>query len=222
MESKKKKVLFIVIFLLLVALLIFLLLRKDTKYTVKFDLGNDNITSVETTGKVTKPKDPEKEGYIFDGLYLDNEKFDFDKEISANTTLTARWRKVGEVKEGEVLVQFDSNGGTTVKEVILKKDEKLTRPVDPTRYGFTFLYWTLNGKEFDFDSKVSESIKLIANWKENSGTSQTNKYSVTFNTDGGSAVSPVEVISGSKVSKPADPTVTDYKNPKTSVIEDNR
>ncbi|MDY3899442.1 MAG: InlB B-repeat-containing protein, partial [Bacilli bacterium] len=71
--------------------------KEETKYTVKFVTNTtDTIADqIVTKGeKVTKPTDPVKEGYIFDGWYIDDEKWVFSGyTITSDITLTARFIK---------------------------------------------------------------------------------------------------------------------------------
>ena len=72
---------------------------KKEKYTVKFITNTDLkiADQIVTKGeKVTKPTDPVKEGYIFDGWYIDDEKWIFSGYIvTSDITLTARFIKKG-------------------------------------------------------------------------------------------------------------------------------
>ena len=62
------------------------------KYTVTFDVdGTKTTETVEENAKVTKPADPAKKGYTFDGWYTGTTKFNFATEITGNITLTAKW-----------------------------------------------------------------------------------------------------------------------------------
>ncbi|OUP79390.1 hypothetical protein B5F07_21975, partial [Lachnoclostridium sp. An169] len=103
------------------------------------------------------------------------------------------------------LVTFDYNDGSGRTEVVsVDEGTIVSRPADPVSSvpGFLFDRWTVNeagGDEWDFATPVSGDLNLIANWKE-VGTS-----TVTFDTDGGSEVDPVEVTNGLAVSKPEDP-----------------
>lgn len=59
----------------------------------------DVINGVKYNSKITKPEDPTKEGYVFEGWYWEEEfytKFDFDKDtITWNeTTLYAKWEPI--------------------------------------------------------------------------------------------------------------------------------
>ena len=66
----------------------------------------------------------------------------------------------------EYIVTFDSNGGSSIEAVIVKENEKVTKPKDPTRDGYKFNGWYLNDKSYDFDTKVTENITLKAQWNQ--------------------------------------------------------
>lgn len=71
--------------------------EEKTVVEVKFYDGETLYTTCQVnseTSKVQKPDDPTKEGFTFDGWYLDlklTDKFDFDTIITENTTLYAKW-----------------------------------------------------------------------------------------------------------------------------------
>ena len=66
-------------------------------YTAQFDTnGGSAVGKVKTdkNGKIERPADPTKEGYIFVGWYSDSKltkPFDFSAELTANSTLYAKW-----------------------------------------------------------------------------------------------------------------------------------
>ena len=66
------------------------------KYTVIFDAqGGTSIAAVQVkkNERVSIPDEPRLEGYIFLGWYLENKEYDFDKPVTENITLTAKWSK---------------------------------------------------------------------------------------------------------------------------------
>jgi uncharacterized repeat protein (TIGR02543 family) len=97
-------------------------------------------------------------------------------------------------------VTFDSDGGSTVASETVASGSVATKPSDPTKSGYAFGGWTLNGSSYDFATKVTADITLKASWT----TLAT--HVVTFDSNGGSAVAPETVTDGSKATKPADPT----------------
>ncbi len=102
-----------------------------------------------------------------------------------------------EPKVTEYTVTFNSDGGSAV--AAAKTSGKVTKPADPTRAGYKFLGWYKQGSStaWDFNQKVSGDMTLIARW-------EIIVYTVTFNSDGGSAVAAAKT--SGKVTKPADPT----------------
>ena len=66
-----------------------------------------------------------------------------------------------------VTVSFNSNGGTAVAPQTIAKGGKATKPANPTRDGYTFDNWYLDGEVYDFSKPVNENITLNAQWKKN-------------------------------------------------------
>ncbi|MCL2013571.1 MAG: S8 family serine peptidase [Oscillospiraceae bacterium] len=57
--------------------------------------GSISDRRVSRGGKVGKPSNPTRKGYVFSGWYRGSVKFDFAKHtVTADTTLTARWKAV--------------------------------------------------------------------------------------------------------------------------------
>ena len=64
----------------------------------------------------------------------------------------------------EFEITFDTNGGSNVSSLTIKKEGKITKPEDPTKEGYIFEGWYYNGKEFDFNTEVTKDMKLEARW----------------------------------------------------------
>ena len=111
----------------------------------------------------------------------------------------------------EYTVTFNAYGGfPTPDEQHVKSGEKAVLPVAPTLKGYTFAFWYLgedeqNATAYDFDTPVTGDITLTAKWN-------INKYTVTFDTDGGTPVPPnQEVEYGLTATEPTTaPTKTGY------------
>ena len=96
MSEKTKRIILFILGSIVIILIILLVMKNfSTKeYVVTFDTnggGNVSTLTIEKNGKVTKPADPVKEGYVFDGWYYNNKKFDFNTEITQDMKLEARW-----------------------------------------------------------------------------------------------------------------------------------
>ena len=110
----------------------------------------------------------------------------------------------------EYTVTFNAYGGSpTPDEQHVKSGEKAVLPVAPTLKGYTFAFWYLgedeqNATAYDFNTPVTENITLTAKWN-------INKYTVTFNSYGGTPVPPAqEVEYGLTATKPDAPTLKGY------------
>ena len=80
-------------------------------------------------------------------------------------------------------VTFDSNGGTKVEKQEIKENKKVEEPEDPTKEGYNFKGWFLDGKKYDFDKKVTKDIKLKAKWsKVTVSEEEVESYLPVFNT----------------------------------------
>ncbi len=136
-------------------------------YQVTFENGNKiTIVKVKNNEKVEQIKIT-REGYKFDGWYLDNKKYNFNKKVTSNLTLKAKWIK-------KYTVTFDSSGGTEVKNQEVLKGEKVIKPTNPKREGFEFINWYVDENVYDFNKKVKSNIKLVAKWKEKEIQQQNN------------------------------------------------
>ena len=72
-------------------------------YTAEFDTNGGSAVSKAKTdenGKIEKPADPTKEGYLFAGWYSDSKltkRFDFGTALTKDTTLYAKWSENNEI-----------------------------------------------------------------------------------------------------------------------------
>ena len=143
------------------------------KYTVTFDSNGGSKVSkqtVEAGEKAKQPKAPTRSGYTFQGWYLGSTKYNFSNKVTKNITLTAKWKKNEETVTPtvkEYTVTFNTDGGSSVKAQTVKENETASKPSNPTKDGYTFVGWLLNGSRFDFSTKITSNITLKAEWKKN-------------------------------------------------------
>ena len=75
-------------------------------------------------------------------------------------------------------IVFETNGGSPIKNAQVLNDEKLPKPVDPTKDGFNFVAWFTDKnltKKYDFNTKVIDGFTLYAKWEAKDGTSEIDK-----------------------------------------------
>lgn len=103
---------------------------------------------------------------------------------------------------GAYTVTFQSEGGSEVASQI-RANTPAARPADPTKEGYTFIGWYNGESEWDFETPVTADLTLTAKW-------QINRYTITFDTAGGSEVPSITQDYGTAITAPANPTKTGY------------
>ncbi len=210
MNKKKIGVIAVIVLLVIVSvvLLIMLLVGNKKEYYVTFVSYGDIRETVKTNkGKVERPSVPVRENYKFIDWYYGNEKFDFDKKVTSNITVSAKWESItGETIKHNVI--FYMNDGTDVKQEIEVNDsEKVSKILDPTRENYKFNGWLFNGNKFDFNTLITFDVQLYASWL----SEDSKNYTVTFDLNGGVAnIGLQEVAKEGKVMRPVDPKKDGY------------
>ena len=145
---------------------------EATTYTVTFSVDGAETKQTITEGeKVSKPTDPTKTGYTFDGWYKDDTKFDFDTAITANITLTAKWSAI------TYSITYALDGGTNADAnpatYTIESDDITLSSASKT--GYTFSGWqNADGETVTKIAKgTTGDITLTALWTTASGVTIT-------------------------------------------------
>ena len=162
------------------------------RYTITFDTaGGSEIAPItqDYGTNITAPADPTREGYTFIG---------WDREIpktmpAENITVTAQW------EINQYTITFDTNGGSEIAPITQDYGTEITAPDNPTRKGYTFKGWD---KEIP-ETMPAENITVTAQW-------EINRYTITFDTAGGSEIAPITQDYGTNITAPANPTRKGY------------
>ena len=154
---------------------------------VSYTIEDEDITLLEAT----------KEGYTFRGFY---------KEATYETLVTQIM--TSEMKDVTLYTQFtintytisfDSDFGTFVSPFTQVYNSAITSPSDPTREGYTFTGW-----DIEIPSVMpSRNITIKALWSVNT-------YTISFDSDFGTFVSPFTQVYNSAITSPSDPTREGY------------
>lgn len=108
-------------------------------------------------------------------------------------------------------VTYNSDGGSEVAPMVARLNTPVTKPADPTKDGYSFAGWQLDGKAFDFNTKIDKDITLTAAWTKVEATPTT---TTTATSTASAAITPV--VSAPAVVTPVAPT---YRYTKEQVIE---
>lgn len=183
------KKLYVLISIFMCSLFLFTGCQKT--YTITFD-ANGGICEVDTIDCKKKdtiyvPSEPTREGYTFLYWEKDGSQFDFNEAITSSFTLVAKW----EIQKYDVI--FDTDGGTYIEDQ--KVEYGKTIQVDnPTKEGYEFVGWSLNGEIYDVSTPIKNNLILLAIWTDV-------KYTVTFDVAGGDELEPIKIKNGESLGK---------------------
>ena len=134
-------------------------------------------------------------GYTFGGWNkADGTAWDYASDkVTDNITLYAKWAA------NTYTITFDTAGGSEIAPITQDYGTQIAAPANPTRKGYTFKGWD---KEIP-ETMPAENITVKAQWK-------INRYTITFDTNGGSEIAPITQDYGTAITAPADPTREGY------------
>ena len=134
-------------------------------------------------------------GYTFGGWNkADGTAWDYASDkVTDNITLYAKWAA------NTYTITFDTAGGSEIAPITQDYGTVITAPEAPTRKGYTFIGWD---KEIP-TTMPAENMTVTAQWK-------INRYTITFDTNGGSEIVPITQDYGTAITSPADPTREGY------------
>ena len=68
-------------------------------------------------------------------------------------------------------VKFYTYGETAIDDITVKEGKSITNVITPTKRGYTFECWYLDGEKFDIENeKITKNITLVAGWTANEHT----------------------------------------------------
>ena len=134
-------------------------------------------------------------GYTFGGWNkADGTAWDYASDkVTDNITLYAKWAA------NTYTITFDTAGGSEIAPITQDYGTVITAPEAPTREGYTFIGWD---KEIP-TTMPTENMTVTAQW-------EINRYTITFDTAGGSEITPITQDYETAITAPADPTREGY------------
>lgn len=188
--------------LIVIVFLLWCLSGCNSSYSITFipNDGNECYSLSFYDGEEINLMTPNREGYTFEGWYEDKE---LGKEFTnlvmpkENITIYAKW------SVNQYTINFNSNGGTQVDSITQDYGSLIMKPQNPVIAEGIFEGWYINSELTisvdDFNTMPANDITLYAKWKMN-------QYTITFDSNGGSEITPITRDYGSYVSncfKPA-------------------
>ena len=163
-------------------------------------INNGNVTGYTYGVGATLPAadDMTYTGHTFKGWY-DNENLTSSPVTAISNTETGNkeyWAK-WEINQYTVTVKPE-NGEADIT-ITQDYGTAIAAPADPTREGYTFTGW-----DRDIPATMpAENMTVTAKWK-------VNQYTITFDTNGGSEITPITQDYGTAITAPASPTREGY------------
>lgn len=175
--------------------------ESPTTFNVTFNTNGGIFkptTQVKTYGElaVLPTPNPIKDNCYFKCWNLGESEYNFSTPITSDIELQANWKEYFDVV-------FDTKGGNEIAAQKVYDGGVATQPASPTKAGFVFDGWTVNGEAFTFDTPITASTGIVATWLES--------FQVTFNSDGGSAITTQNITDGEAATEPIDPTKEGYE-----------
>ena len=142
-------------------------------------------------------------GTFYDGLTLEKNAKLSGKPVNTGTVINDK-TNIPNPNGTPVTVTYEYGklDGIYAKQIV-QAGEKAIEPDVPSRQGYQFTDWYLDDTKYDFNADVTGDMTLTAKWTANS-------YTITFDTDGGSAIDPITQGYGTTIKAPTAPTKTGY------------
>ena len=162
--------------------------------------GGTLVESIATFNNVaiTAPNAPEKDGFFFEGWYVDEaltQEFDFSAGLTKSITVYAKYSK-------GVTITYESTGDSVVPSDFIRPNAAFAAPeiipVSSTQY---FAGWFADADctiPFDFDAGVNKDTTIYAGWR--------NPVVLSFDSKGGNEVENISTDINVAIELPVAPT----------------
>ena len=160
----------------------FYLVKFELGYGASFPEGVETAIQVDVEQPVTRPADPTRQGYQFNGwVDEDGTPWQFETVVTEDMTLCASWERTPGAELPSVILHAETYGGSPAPEdQVLPKAELMDgtavpQPLgEPALDGVTFKYWyvdylqllRVSGMEEEANETEQELTSNIAHYKE--------------------------------------------------------
>ena len=142
--------------------------QTSEQITISFDSNGGTAAKdikVNKGSSITLPT-VTREGYEFNGWYLDDTKVSDKTKFISDSKLTAKWtEEKEEIKTFKVTFKTDS---TTYKTLTVDCDSELHLPAAPSKEGYNFISWVDKNETPILEGALltCDDITLYANWEK--------------------------------------------------------
>ena len=165
---------------------------KDS-FIITLDANGGTVTPEQITVKkdsnetITLPI-PKREGYIFDGWYIGEEKVTSNTPLTEDITFVANWTKYN-----KYTLTFDADGGKlTLTELQFRENENIISPT-PAKLGYEFIGWYVGDEKLKDTYTYGKDVEAKAKWEPKT-------YTITYeNVDGWKNTNPTSYVYGDSV-----------------------
>lgn len=141
-----------------------------------YEYSFDQINWIKTKNKVEEIK-------ISSDINVSARVSDGSNQVVVKKSIVGFSKKIEEKITYQV--SFDLNGGTgNIYSQKVESGKLVDKPTDPTKSGYKFKGWYLNGNEYNFNTPVSSNITLIAEYTNTENEIPVLKYNFASNTSG--------------------------------------
>ena len=159
----KKYIKSLILILIILPSIAFMTACGTKTYTVSFDSDGGSVVNaienIESGSKIDKPEDPTKNGYNFNGWFLNDEEWDFENDsISSDISLKASWTPV------VYSITYNLNGSTNhslnPSEFTIESETISLKA--PNLTGYAFVGWYDN-EDFSGDAITTIETGTVGN-----------------------------------------------------------
>ena len=188
--------------------------KKDAsqKYTISFYADEELVFTLKTAGneEIGLPDAPQKEGFTFDGWYSDKGTWEnelmqdtfSERALTENIDVYAHYIPTDTPLPSEYTITFYIDGSAS-DAIQTSGNETLTLPSAPNKDNYTFEGWFFDNGTWKreltettyADKPLTTDVNVYAYYKKTEATDPEppQKYTVQFDTDGGTVVSDMTV-----------------------------
>lgn len=183
------------------------------QYTITLNIDGEATEKTQDYNTAFSFADPAKDGWTFLGwdndatTEVENIKLLPTKMPAENKSYTAIW------DINDYTITFDTKGGSAVKAINQDFGTEIEKPADPVKEGYDFVAWVPDVPA----TMPAENMTITATWALKDIT-------LTFDSNGGSTITPIKGKYNSVFVKPQNPTYDGYtfagwKNKTTGAVE---